>query len=160
MVSGWWLVEDSEEEDKSSEQARKAGHESGNHRGGFMPVTSYHDLIVWQKSMDFVVDTYRLTGQFPRTELYGLMAQLQRAVVSIPSNIAEGAGRGHTREYIHHLFIARGSLYESETQIIIAQRLGYATEDEIKPLLALIAEVGKMLNALIASLDRKLESGG
>src|SRR5437879_789605 len=57
-----------------------------------MNVTSYHDLIVWQKAIDFVVDTYRLTGRFPRTELYGLISQLQRAVVSIPSNIAEGAG--------------------------------------------------------------------
>jgi four helix bundle protein len=125
-----------------------------------MTVTSYHDLIVWQKAMDFVVDTYRLTGQFPRTELYGLMAQLQRAVVSIPSNIAEGAGRGHTREYIHHLCISRGSLYEAETQIILARRLGYASEEDIKPLLGMIAEIGKMLNGLVASLERKLTPEG
>jgi four helix bundle protein len=121
-----------------------------------MTVTSYHDLIVWQKAIDFVVDTYRLTGQFPRSELYGLMSQLQRAVVSIPSNIAEGAGRGHTREFIQHLCISRGSLFEAETQIIIAQRLGYANEEDIKPLLGTITEIGKMLNGLIASLERKL----
>lgn len=123
-----------------------------------MTVTSYHDLIVWQKAIDFVVDTYRLTGQFPRAELYGLMSQLQRAAVSVPSNIAEGAGRGHTREFIHHLYVSRGSLFESETQIIIAQRLDYASEEDIKPLLGMIAEVGKMLNGLIASLERKLDS--
>ncbi len=122
-----------------------------------MTVTSYHDLIVWQKAIDFVVDTYRLTGQFPRAELYGLMSQLQRAVVSIPSNIAEGAGRGHTREFIHHTCISRGSLFEAETQIVIAQRLGYASEADIKPLLGMIAEIGKMLNGLIASLERKLD---
>jgi four helix bundle protein len=121
-------------------------------------VTSYHDLIVWQKAIDFVVDTYRLTGQFPRTELYGLMAQLQRAAVSIPSNIAEGAGRGYTREFIHHLCISRGSLYEAETQIIIAHRLDYASGEDIKPHLRMVAEIGKMLNGLITSLERKLAS--
>lgn len=121
-----------------------------------MTVTSYHDLIVWQKAIDFVGCVYELTGRFPRTELYGLMSQLQRAAISVPSNIAEGAGRGHTREFIHHCYIARGSLYETETQIIIAQRLGYATEQDTQPPLGMIAEIGKMLNGLIASLERKL----
>lgn len=121
-----------------------------------MTLASYHDLIVWQKVIDFVVDTYRLTGKFPRTELYGLMAQLQRAVVSIPSNIAEGAGRLHTREFIHHAGIARGSLFEAETQIIVAQRLGYVSEEEIKPLLVMVGELGGMLHGLIVSLERKL----
>jgi four helix bundle protein len=124
-----------------------------------MTVTSYHDLIVWQKAIDFVVDCYRLTGKFPRTELYGLMSQLQRAAVSIPSNIAEGAGRGHTREFIRHLGIARGSLFEAETQIIISQRLSFVTEQDTKPMLELVVEVGKMLHGLIASLERKLEPG-
>jgi four helix bundle protein len=123
-----------------------------------MTVTSYHDLIVWQKAIDLVVDCYRLTGRFPRTELYGLMSQLQRAAVSIPSNIAEGAGRGHTREFLRHLGIARGSLFEAETQIIISQRLEYVTDQDTRPLLDLIAEVGRMLHGLIASLERKLES--
>jgi four helix bundle protein len=122
-----------------------------------MTVTSYHKLTVWQKAIDFVVDCYALTGYFPKTELYGLSSQLQRAAVSIPSNIAEGAGRGHTREYIRHLGIARGSLFESETQIIISQRLGYTTPEQIAPLLDLVAEVGRMLYGLIASLERKLD---
>lgn len=84
------------------------------------------------------------------------MSQLQRAVVSIPSNIAEGAGRVHTRVFIHHAGIARGSLFEAETQIIVAQRLGYASEDDVKPLLAKIDELGRLLHGLIASLERKL----
>jgi four helix bundle protein len=123
-----------------------------------MTVTSYHDLIVWQRSIDFVVDCYRLTGKFPRTELYGLMCQLQRAAVSIPSNIAEGAGRIHTREFIRHLGIARGSLFEAETQIIVSRRLEYVSNQDVQPLLALVAEVGRMLHGLIASLERKLEA--
>ena len=124
-----------------------------------MTVSSYHDLIVWQKAIDLVVDCYRLTEKFPRTELYGLMCQLQRAAVSISSNIAEGAGRGHTREFIRHLGIARGSLFESETQIVIARRLGYVCEDDTRPILALVVEVGRMLHGLISSLERKLEPG-
>ena len=125
-----------------------------------MPVTSYHQLLVWQKAIDFVVDCYRLTGHFPRTETYGLASQLQRAAVSIPSNIAEGAGRGHTREFIRHLGIARGSLFEAETQVIISERLNYATAEVTRPLLAAVAEIGRMLHGLIASLERKLEAGG
>jgi four helix bundle protein len=121
-----------------------------------MTLNSYHDLIVWQRAVDYGVDTYRLTGQFPRTELYGLTAQLQRAVVSIPSNIAEGAGRIHTREFIHHASIARGSLFESETQIIVAQRLGYVSEEGVQPLLRAVAELGRLLHGLIVSLERKL----
>ena len=125
-----------------------------------MTVTSYHDLIVWQKAIDFVVDCYQLTSCFPRTETYGLASQLQRSAVSIPSNIAEGAGRLHTREYIRHLGISRGSLFEAETQIIIAQRLNYTTAEAIQPLLARVIEIGRMLHGLIASLERKLEFEG
>jgi four helix bundle protein len=125
-----------------------------------MALASYHDLLAWQRAIDFVVETYKLTGQFPRTEVYGLTAQLQRAAVSIPSNIAEGAGRIHTREFIHHAGIARGSLFEAETQIIVAQRLGYVSEEEIRPLLAAVLEVGRLLYGLIVSLERKLNAGG
>ncbi len=121
-------------------------------------VTSYHDLTVWQKSIDFVVGCYRLTERFPRAEIYGLAAQLQRAAVSVPSNIAEGAGRHHTKEYIRHLGISRGSLFEAETQIIIASRLGYVGGDETRPLLAAVGEIGRMLHGLIGSLERKLDT--
>jgi four helix bundle protein len=123
-----------------------------------MSLASYHDLFAWQKAVDFVVDTYKLTGRFPRAELYGLTAQLPRAAVSVPSNIAEGAGRIHTREYIHHAGIARGSPFEAETQIIVAQRLGFVSEEEVRPLLAAVSEVGRLLHGLIASLERKLTS--
>ncbi len=121
-----------------------------------MTVTSYHDLVVWQRGIDFVVDCYRLSGGFPRNEVYGLSSQLQRAAVSVPANIAEGAGRGHTREYIRHLGIARGSLFEAETHILIAGRLGYATAEQTRPLVAAVAEIGRMLHGLMASLERKL----
>ena len=120
-------------------------------------MTSYHELLVWQKAIDFVVECYSLTAQFPRTEMYGLSSQLQRSAVSIPSNIAEGAGRLHTREYIRHLGISRGSLFEAETQIIISQRLNYSKPETIQPLLA---EIGRMLHGLIASLERRLETSG
>ncbi len=123
-----------------------------------MAVVSYHDLAVWQRGVDFVADCYRLTGHFPKTEVYGLSSQLQRAAVSVPANIAEGAGRGHTREYIRHLGIARGSLFEAETHIVIAQRLGYVGRDLISPLLAEVAEIGRMLHGLMAALERKLSA--
>src|SRR5687767_8435027 len=125
-----------------------------------MAMASYHDLLAWQRAIDFVVETYKLTGRFPRTELYGLTSQLQRAAVSIPSNTAEGAGRVHTREFIHHAGIARGSLFEAETQIIVAQRLSYVNEEDIRPLLQAVAEVGRLLSGLIASLERKLNPDG
>lgn len=119
-------------------------------------LSSYRELIVWQRAMEVTVECYRISENFPRKETYGLAAQLQRAAISIASNIAEGAGRGHTREYIHHLFIARGSLFEVETQLIAAEQLGYTTKACIDAVLALTSEVGKMLNGLIGSLERKL----
>ena len=86
---------------------------------------SYEDLEVWQRAMDLVVDCYDLTRSFPQTEQFGLTAQLQRAAVSVPANIAEGQARRHTREFLRYLTIARGSLAELETHIQIAKRLGY-----------------------------------
>ena len=78
-------------------------------------IASYRDLQVWRKAMDFVVACYEVARDFPKTETYGLSSQLQRAAVSIPANIAEGRSRRHTREFIHHLSIAYGSLTEAET---------------------------------------------
>lgn len=123
-------------------------------------MTSYRELLVWQKAIDYVVHCYELTAKFPRTEIYGLAAQLQRSAVSVPSNIAEGAGRLHTREFIRHLGIARGSLFESETQIVLSQRLNYTSEAEIRHLLASVDEIGRMLYGLINSLERRLEQTG
>jgi len=86
---------------------------------------SYRDLQVWKASMDFVVEVYKITEKFPNTEMYGLTSQLRRCSVSIPSNIAEGSSRKNTKEFIQFLYISNGSLSEAETQLQIAQRLGY-----------------------------------
>jgi four helix bundle protein len=113
-----------------------------------MAVELYRDLVVWQKAMDLVVQVYRLTELFPRTEMYRLSDQLTRAVASVPANIAEGGARGSAKDYAHFLAIAKGSLVESETFLLIAVRLGYLAEEQSGEALALAAEVGKMLTVL------------
>lgn len=115
---------------------------------------SYRDLVVWQKAMDLVTAVYRVTSGFPREEIYGLTSQLRRAAVSIPSNIAEGQGRYGAAEFRHFLRQANGSLMELETQLLIAERLQYITSEDARKLLGEAAEVGKILNGLMASLDR------
>jgi four helix bundle protein len=105
--------------------------------------------------MDLVVETYRLSRSFPRAQVYGLTAQIGRAAVSIPSNIAEGHGRKHLAEYLHHLSIANGSLMELETQVQIARRLDYIVADDEDMLLNRAADVGRMLAGLINSLKRR-----
>ena len=107
---------------------------------------SYRDLEVWKKSMDLVVACYQLTKGFPKNEIYGLASQLQRAAVSIPSNIAEGRHRNHSKEFLQFLSIAYGSLAELETQVLIAERLGYINGNHTKSLMDLASEVGKMIN--------------
>jgi four helix bundle protein len=117
-------------------------------------VQSYRDLIVWKKSMSLVLDVYRSTNAFPKTETYGLVTQLRRAAVSIPSNIAEGQARLSTVEFKHSLGHARGSLMEVETYVLLAQQLGYFEREQSESLLAGTAEVGKILNGLLNSLGR------
>jgi four helix bundle protein len=121
-----------------------------------MSIRNYRDLEVWQKAMDLVVDCYNITNQFPKSEVYGLVSQLQRAIVSVPANIAEGQGRSHTREFLNHLSIAYGSLMEVETHLQIASRLRYINDTSLDALLKKSAEIGRMLNGLIQSLNRKL----
>jgi four helix bundle protein len=113
---------------------------------------SYKDLVAWQKGMDLVIRIYEPTRKFPRAELYGLTSQLRRAAVSIPSNIAEGQARFSQREFHHFLSQSRGSLVEIETQILISQNLGYVQPRETKNVLDATAELGKILNGLIASI--------
>lgn len=120
-----------------------------------MRVTCYRDLVVWQKAMDLAVETYRLASLLPKCELYGLMSQLQRSAVSVPANIAEGHGREHLGDYLHHLSMANGSLMELETHLLPSMRLSYVSETGVQPLLTLSAEVGKMLAGLIHSLKKK-----
>jgi len=113
---------------------------------------SYKDLIAWRKAMDLVTDIYRATREFPRDELYGLTNQLRRAAVSVPSNIAEGQAHFSQKEFRHFLSHSRGSLAEIETQLAIAHNLSYLNPQQTQPLLDKAAELGKILNGLIASL--------
>ena len=116
---------------------------------------SYRDLIAWQKGIDLVTEVYRLTQAFPREELYGLSNQLRRAAVSVPSNIAEGQARSSPKEFHHFLATARGSLVEIETQIIIAEKLKYLQPDASHSILERTAELGRILNGVIASIKPK-----
>ena len=112
-------------------------------------MTTHKDLIVWQKSMQLVVLIYKITKSFPKDELFGLVSQMRRAVVSIPSNIAEGHGRCSNKELVRFLFISLGSSSELETQLIISKNLDLMNDENSKQLLLLNEEVRKMLVALI-----------
>lgn len=117
-----------------------------------MIVTSYKDLIVWQKSMSLVLEVYALTEQFPNTELYGLTSQMRRGVISIPSNIAEGKMRGTKNDYRQFLLNSFGSGAELETQIEIVKKLPFGRSLNYTTVDKLLAEVMKMLNVLISKL--------
>lgn len=112
-------------------------------------IESYRDLIVWQKSIQLCLAIYKLTAKFPQNETYGLMSQLRRAGVSIPSNIAEGYGRSSTGEYKHFLGVARGSNFEIQTQLVVAGELKLGSEEDRIATEALSMEVGKMLVAIM-----------
>jgi len=124
-----------------------------------MPVQSYRELIAWQKAMDFTAEVYRATRSFPKDELYGVTSQLRRASVSIPSNIAEGQGRQSTGEFRQFLGHARGSLLETETQILLSERLEYLDRGTAENLLGQAAEVGRILNGLMNSLKGSHRQG-
>lgn len=117
------------------------------------PVFNYRDLIVWRKAMDQCIQAYGMTKCFPKEELFGLTQQLRRALVSIPSNIAEGNGRGSLADYMRFLGYARGSLFESQTQMEIAHRLGYLDLPSFETQSTLSNEIERMLNSLIAKLE-------
>jgi four helix bundle protein len=120
-----------------------------------MSISSYRDLKVWGKAMDLVVEAYRLTKKLPALETYGLTSQIQRSAVSVPANIAEGQGRDHLGEYLHHLSIANGSLMELETHLLITTRLSYLEPTDTELAMTLSKEVGRMLNGLIRALKTK-----
>ncbi len=117
-----------------------------------MKSSNYKELKVWQKAMDLTVEVYKLVKLLPKEETYALSDQMRRAVVSIPSNIAEGQGRNSDKEFIQFLSIARGSLWELETQIEICLRIGYIDQSLATNTNNLIAEISKMVNALSNSL--------
>ena len=115
-------------------------------------VQSHRDLVVWQKAMELVVMVFRLTARFPKTETYGMVAQLTRAVTSVPANVAEGNARGSRKDYANFIAVARGSLMETETLLILAIRLEYTAPAEAQPALSLVVEISKMLTALRSRL--------
>ena len=119
-------------------------------------INSYKNLTVWQKSMDLVTEIYNLTEKFPKSETYGLAAQMQRSVIAIPSNIAEGQKRNYSKEFLQFLYISYGSGAELETQLEICKRLPKLKNLEYNKTEQLLNEVMKMLNVLTSSLKKKL----
>jgi four helix bundle protein len=113
--------------------------------------------LVWQKAVDLVEETYKATSCFPRDERYSLTDQIRRASVSVPSNIAEGQGRLSRREFRHFLGQARGSLLELETQLLIAQRLGYLAPERLDQLMDRSGEVSRMLHRLLQVISQDAE---
>lgn len=117
-------------------------------------IKSYKDLIVWQKAIQLVKEIFILTKSFPNSELYGLISQMRRSAVSIPSNIAEGYGRGSPKEYAQFYSIAYGSALELETQIIITKELGFTEVKKFDKVERLLVEVSKMLNAMTNTMKK------
>jgi four helix bundle protein len=122
--------------------------------GGMEKVISFKDLQVWRVSIELVTEIYRLTDNFPKSEIYGLTNQLRRCSVSIPSNIAEGSGRKNTSEFIYFLYISKGSLLELETQLEISKRIGYLKDQDIEVLHPRIKHISSMLVNLIHTLQK------
>ena len=122
-------------------------------------ITHYRELRVWQSGMELVTEVYQVTQSLPKSEIFGLTAQLQRAAVSIPANIAEGHARDSSKEYLHHLSFAMGSLAELETLLILTKTLKYSDPSNIDRLLVKSAAEGKMLRALQARLKERVERG-
>ena len=119
------------------------------------PIRSYEDLEAWQYGMLACECVYRTTAAFPRDERFGLISQLRRAAVAVPSNIAEGWGRGSTQDYLRFLRVARGSLYELETQLELARRLGYIDDQKRDEAVAAVRRCGRILAGLIKSIEVK-----
>ena len=118
-----------------------------------MGILSYKDLLIWQKGIKIVILVYQLVKSFPKEEIYALTSQLKRASVSIPSNIAEGYGRNSDKSFSHFLDISRGSLFEIETQLIIAKELGFISDDFLyQEILSQIEEESKMINSFSKTL--------
>ncbi|MFA4851703.1 MAG: four helix bundle protein [Bacteroidales bacterium] len=119
---------------------------------------TYRDLIVWQKAITLVTDVYSITKSFPKEELFALSSQIKRSGISIPSNISEGYGRQHRLEYIRFLQIARGSLYELQTQLEISGNLNFLNQTTLISLLEKCNEIERMLNKLIGILKQNTKN--
>lgn len=123
-----------------------------------MSISNYKDLKVWQKARVLVKEVYMVTEGFPREDLYSLTDQIKRAVISIPSNIAEGFQRNHQKEFLQFLYHSYGSCAELETQIILAKDLGYIKEETFESLSESLLVIQKMLNSLISKCKQKLKT--
>ncbi|MGL4630066.1 MAG: four helix bundle protein, partial [Leadbetterella sp.] len=110
---------------------------------------NYKDLDVWKFGRELVVEIYKMTKHFPQDEKFGLVSQMRRCAISIPSNIAEGQGRNHTKDSVQYYYISRGSLYELETQVIISNDLEYTSQSEFERISQKITECLKLTNGLI-----------
>jgi four helix bundle protein len=119
-------------------------------------MSSFRDLVAWQKAMDLVESAYAVTREFPSEERYGLIAQIRRSAVSIPANIAEGHGRMTTKDWQHFLAQARGSALELETELLIAARLGIAQRARLEEVIERAQEVGRIINGLLNSTANRL----
>jgi S23 ribosomal protein. len=117
--------------------------------------SQFRNLIAWQKSVDLAVRTYRICETFPRYEQFGLAQQMRSAAVSVPSNVAEGCGRGTLPDYRRFLLHARGSVYELETQIEIARRIEFITEKDASGLTADATDVARLINGIIRELNSR-----
>lgn len=115
-------------------------------------VKSFKDLIVWQKSIELCTLVYQVTKKYPRDELYGIVSQIRRSCVAIPSNIAEGQTRGHKQEYVQFLRIAFASAAELETQLLVSEKINYISDSDFEKVNNLLQEILKMLNKLISVL--------
>ena len=121
-----------------------------------MKTSNYKELQVWQKAMDLVVEIYKISKLLPKEETYGISDQIRRSAVSIPSNIAEGQSRNSIKEFIQFLSIARGSLAELETQLLICIKVNMLSEDNITEAQNIITEIGKMIKGLMNKLNSQL----
>jgi four helix bundle protein len=118
-------------------------------------IKNFTDLVAWQKARDFAVEIYRTTEKFPRSEIYGLSSQLRRAAISVSSNIAEGFSRNTSNDKNHFYAIAKGSLSEIESQLLIARELGYANIENLNDTMGKKVELGKLLSGLIKSSQNR-----
>jgi four helix bundle protein len=119
---------------------------------GGRKLVDFHELSCWKHSQALAIECYRLAGKFPKYEQYALGAQLRRAASSVPANIAEGFGRMTPRDYLRSLFIARGSLFEAESHLMLAQDVGHLTTEEVAEAVNLRAETGRSLSGLIVAI--------
>jgi four helix bundle protein len=124
-----------------------------------MSIQSYRDLVAWQKAMDFAELVYTLTRRFPKEELYGLTLQVRKSAMSVPSNIAEGHGRRTARAFVSFLRVASGSLKEAETQLLLAHRLAYISDEDVGAAEQCATAVARPLAGLLRSLEKTMQSG-